>query len=138
MPAKQLALAALLATGLTLPALAQDQAAPEAAAPAEAAPMQLEDLDAERINANQITIDFEYTGGACEEVGPAEVGAETDGTLAVSFPTVSTAEVCTMQAVEIEVEQTIDASETVTRVDVTLTRPDGSVLGTGSTDVEND
>lgn len=138
MPAKQFALAALLATGLTLPALAQDQAAPEATAPADAAPMQLDDLDAERINANQVTIDFEYTGGACEEVGPAQVGEETDGTLAVTFPTVATAEVCTMQAVEIDVEQTVEAAETVMRVDVTLTRPDGSVMGTGSTDVEND
>lgn len=99
---------------------------------------QLDDLDADRINANQITIEFEYIGGACEEVAPAEIGDLVDGTLSVTFPTISTAEVCTMQAKEIEVEQTIAAESIISRIDVTLTGPDGSVLATGSTDVDND
>ena len=128
---------------LSLPAMAQDKTKPaDAATPApaestsEAQP--LNDLDATRINANQITIEFEYTGGACEEVGPAEIGELVDGTLAVTFPTISTAEVCTMQAVEIEVEQTIQAEHIISRIDVTLTAPDGTVIGTGSTDVDHD
>lgn len=120
-----IATCALLAAGMSMPALAQDAA-------------RLDDLDATRINANQITIEFEYTGGACEQVGPAEVGDLVDGTLAVTFPTISTAEVCTMQAVEIEVEQTIAAENIISRIDVTLTRPDGSVLATGTTDVDHD
>ena len=98
----------------------------------------LTDLDADRINANQITIDFEYTGGACEQVGPAELGELVDGTLAVTFPTISTAEVCTMQAKEIEVKQTIQAEHIISRIDVTLTAPDGSTIATGTTDVDND
>lgn len=122
----RIAVIALLATGLSAPAMAQDNVG------------QLDDLDANRINANQITIDFEYDGSACEEVGPAEVGDLVDGTLAVIFPTVSTAEVCTQQIVEIEVEQTIAAEDMVSRVDVSVTRPDGTVLAAGSTDVEND
>ena len=99
---------------------------------------QLDDLDATRINPNQITIDFEYDGGACEEVGPAEVGELADGTLSVTFTTISTAEVCTQQAVEIEVEQTIPAENIISRIDVTLAAPDGSVIATGSTDVDHD
>jgi hypothetical protein len=133
---------AVLATSLAMPAMAQDKAKPAAPAPTSPAdapaPAALDDLDAERINPNQITIDFEYTGGACEEVGPAEVGEVVDGTLPVTFPTISTAEVCTMQAVEIEVEQTVSAEHIISRVDVTLTAPDGTVIGAGSTDVDND
>jgi hypothetical protein len=125
MSTKLVALAAIFTAGLTMPVFAQQAAT-------------LDDLDAERINANQITIDFEYTGGACEEVGPAVLGEETDGTLAVNFPITSTAEICTQQALEIDVEQTIEAPATVTRVDVTLTGADGNVVGTGSTDVDND
>lgn len=103
-----------------------------------AQPAELEDLDADRINANQITIEFEYQGGACEEVGPAELGELVDGTLAVNFPVISTSEICTQQIVEIEVEQTIEADSTVSRIDVTLTGANGTVIGTGSTDVDND
>ncbi|SEP72085.1 hypothetical protein SAMN05428969_0610 [Devosia sp. YR412] len=98
---------------------------------------QLDDLDADRINANQITITFEYDGGACEQVAPAEVGELVDGTLAVNFPVISTAEVCTQQIVEIEVEQTIPAENIISRIDVTLTGPDGVVIATGSTDVDH-
>ena len=101
-------------------------------------PAQLDDLVAKRINPNQITIDFEYTGGACEQVSPAEVGELSDGTLSVTFPTIATAEIGTQQAVEIEVEQTIPADHIISQIDVTLTAPDGSVKATGSTAVEHD
>ncbi|GEM_PF-754527 len=140
MTSTRIALAALLAMGLAAPAVAQEKTKPAApaATEGEAQPAALKDLDAERINPNQITIDFEYTGGACEEVGPAEVGDVVDGTLSVTFPTISTAEVCTMQAVEIEVEQTIQAEHIVSLIDVTLTAPDGTVIATGQTDVDHD
>ena len=99
---------------------------------------QIDDLDADRINPTQITIEFEYDGSACENVGTAEVGELVDGTLAVNFPVTATAEVCTQQIVEIEVDQAIAAEGIVSRVDVTLTAPDGSVIATGSTDVDHD
>src|SRR5215217_1464691 len=118
------ALALLAALSLTGPGLAQDNN------------KTLDDLDATRINPNQITIEFDYDGGACEQVAPAEVVDLVDGTLAVTFPTLSTAEVCTMQLKEIEVEQTIEAEHIISRIDVTLTAPDGQVIATGSTDVD--
>lgn len=138
MLANRIAILALAATALTMPAFAQDKVKGAPAETPAGQARQLDDLDATRINPNQITIEFEYDGGACEEVGPAEVGELVDGTLAVTFPTISTAEVCTMQVVEIEVEQTIQAEHIISRIDVTLNRPDGSVLATGSTDLDAD
>lgn len=122
----RIALALVAAIGLASPAFAQQTG------------RTLDDLDAERINPNQITIDFDYQGGACEQVGPAEIGDLVDGTLAVTFPTISTAEVCTQQIQEIEVKQTIQAENIISRIDVTLTAPDGSVIATGTTDVDHD
>lgn len=100
--------------------------------------MQLKDLDADRINPTQITVEFEYDGSACENVGPAVIGDLVDGTLAVSFPVQQTAEVCTQQIVENEVEQTIAAEAIISRIDVTLTGADGAVIATGTTNVDPD
>ncbi|SFV35234.1 hypothetical protein SAMN05216456_2100 [Devosia crocina] len=122
----RISLALVSALALSAPALAQDTN------------KRIDDLDATRINANQILIEFEYEGSACEEVGPAEVGELVDGTLAVTFPTISTAEVCTMQVEEIDVEQAIPAENIVSRIDVTLAAPDGSTIATASTDVDHD
>lgn len=105
---------------------------------AQQAGVVLDDLDADRINATQISIDFEYDGSACETVLPATVGEPADGTLAVTFPTEETGDVCTMQMVEIEVEQTVQADASVTEVEVTLLAPDGSVRGTATDTVDND
>ncbi|KKB81145.1 hypothetical protein VW35_03040 [Devosia soli] len=135
----RITLALVAAIGISAPALAQDAPKDAAAAPAATTQaVQLDDLDAKRINPNQITIDFEYQGSACEQVSPAEVGELNNGTLAVTFPTISTAEVCTMQVQEIEVEQTIEAEHIISKIDVTLTGPDGEVIATGSTDVDHD
>lgn len=138
MLSKRFAALALAATVLTLPALAEDKTKDAPAAPSAEQTLRLKDLDATRINPNQITIEFEYDGGACEQVGPAEVGELVDGTLSVTFPTISTAEVCTMQVVEIEVEQTIQAEHIVSKVDVTLNAPDGNTIASGTTDVDHD
>ena len=106
-------------------------------ASAQQAP-ELDDLDAERVSPTQVQIEFEYDGSACEAVGTAQPGAVTDGALAVSFPTTPTAEVCTQQLVEIEVEQTVEAPEGVTSVTVTVLRPDGSVLATATEKIDED
>jgi len=126
MLAHRFAIVALATIGLTVPALAQDGG------------RQLNDLDATRINPFQILIEFEYEGGACEELGQPELGELVDGTLAVTFPTVSTSEMCTMQVVEIDVRYAIATEETVSRIDVTLNAPDGRTIGIGSTDVDED
>lgn len=129
MTTKTLALAAIAFAALAAPAFAQD---------ATGSKVKLDDLEATRINANQITIAFDYEGGACEEVSPSEVGELVDGTLAVTFPTLSTAEVCTMQLEKHEVKQTIPADYIISRIDVTLTDKDGKTIATGSTDVEHE
>ena len=100
--------------------------------------MTLDDLDADRAGADQIKIEFEYGGSACETVGAAQIGENIDGVLAVTFPTTSTAEVCTQQIKEIEVEQLVAADASVTEVSVTLLAPDGSVLATGTDRVDED
>lgn len=125
MTAMRLAIAGFAAAAFAFPAFAGDDSL-------------IDDLDADRINATQIEIEFEYDGSACESVQPAQLGALVDGTLAVTFPAVTTAEVCTQQIVEIEVEQVIEADESVRRVEVTVLRPDGSVLATKATDVDDD
>jgi len=98
---------------------------------------QFDDLDADRLNANQVLIEFEYTGGACETVGPAALGETTDGNLALTFSVTATAEVCTMQAKEIEVEQAVAADAAVTHVTVTLLGADGAVIATESERVDD-
>jgi hypothetical protein len=126
MLAHRFAIITLATIGLTVPAFAQDGG------------RQLNDLDATRINPFQILVEFEYEGGACEALGQPELGELVDGTLAVTFPTVSTSEMCTMQVVEIDVRYAIATEETVSHIDVTLNAPDGRTIGTGSTDVGKD
>ena len=98
---------------------------------------ELEELEAERSGDTKINIEFEYEGSACEEVGTAQLGPITNGVLALTFPTTRTAETCTMQMEEHEVEQTIEANASVTEVQVTLLRPDGSVAAIGTDEVED-
>lgn len=105
---------------------------------AQQQPAALDDLDAERVDAQQVRIEFDYGGSACEAVDTAEVGEVTDGKAAITFPTTSTAEMCTQQLVEIEVDQVVALDETATAVEVTLLRPDGSVLATGTDGIERD
>jgi hypothetical protein len=119
-----LALAATLL--LSVPAMAQDTGTP------------LRDLDAKRINPYQILIDFELDGGACDSIGRPEIGDLVDGTLSVTFPTSTTAEVCTMQIKELDYEYAIEAENIISRIDVTLTSPEGRIISTGSTQVDQD
>ncbi|MGB3338436.1 MAG: hypothetical protein WBA73_14775 [Devosia sp.] len=95
-------------------------------------PATLEDLQAHRVDAGQVQVTFSYDGGACEEVDPAELGEAADGKLSLTFPTTSTAEICTMQVVTIKVDQAIVADGSVAEVDVTLLATDGSVAATGT------
>jgi hypothetical protein len=94
------------------------------------------DLDADRVNATQVKVEFEYEGSACEAVLPATLGAPSGTTLSVTFPTERTAEICTQQIVEIEVDQTIDVDASVTYVAVTLLDPDGNVIATGTEQID--
>lgn len=98
----------------------------------------LDDLDATRINPFQIVVDFDFDGGACDQVGRPEVGEVVDGTVSINFPVTTTGDVCTMQVKEHDVKFAIEAEHIISRVDVTVTGKDGQVIGTGSTDVDQD
>jgi hypothetical protein len=98
----------------------------------------IENLQVTRITPEEVTISFEYAGGACEAVEPAVVGEIDGGTLPVTFTTVSTAEICTMQVKQIEVAQSIDAEHYISRIDITLTAPDGQIMGTATAELDHD
>ena len=87
------------------------------------------------IHAQGAELAFSYQGGACEEVGPAELDAVEGDTMPLEFPVISLSEVCTMQIVEHEVEQTIEANEAIRRIEVILSAPDGTVMGSGATEI---
>jgi hypothetical protein len=94
------------------------------------------ELSAERVDAGQVMLHATFEGGACQEVQePTIEPGETEDTVSVTFPTMETAEVCTMQIVEIEIEEAIDAGEDVTTLDVTVLGTDGEVQVEGSTQV---
>lgn len=95
----------------------------------------LRNLAACRSAAETVDMSLTYTGGVCEATDPATV--TVDGTTArVTVPTHATAEICTMQAVDIDVAQTIGAGSEVTALDVELLNTRGEVSGTGTVEIE--
>jgi imidazole glycerol phosphate synthase subunit HisF len=95
----------------------------------------LRNLAACRSVAETVDLSFTYTGGVCEATDPATV--TVDGTAArVTVPTHATAEMCTLQAVDIDVAQTIEAGAGVTTLDVELLNTQGQVAGTGKVEIE--
>jgi hypothetical protein len=125
MRANTVATLAIALSAFALPAFAQDES-------------RLDDLDADRLNSRQVLIDFDYDGGACEEVGEVTLGDVKDGTLDVTLKLVATSEVCTMQIVDHDIKEAIEAGRDVTRVAVTLLAADGQVIGTDTTEVDDD
>lgn len=125
MPALRIAALALATFALAGAAFAQDQ-------------IRLDDFDADRLNSRQVLIEFDYQGGACEQVGEAQLGALADGKLALTMQIVNTAEICTMQLVEHEIKEAIQAGPEVTSVELTLLAADGQVMVTQTTRVDED
>ncbi len=88
-------------------------------------------LSACRIDAERILIKATFDGSACWSVEPAGL-AEPRGTIvAVHLPTISTAEICTMQIVPVSTEQVIEAHEPVVDLSVTAADPDNNVVASG-------
>ena len=86
-------------------------------------------------SAAETDLSFTYTGGVCEATDPATVTVE--GTTAkVTVPTHATAEICTLQAVDIDVAQTIAVGAEVTALDVSLLNTQGTVSATGKVEIE--
>ena len=88
-------------------------------------------LSACRIDAKRILIKATFDGSACWSVEPAGL-AEPRGTIvAVHLPTISAAEICTMQIVPVSTEQVIEAPEPVINLSVTAADPQNNVVAQG-------
>ena len=88
-------------------------------------------LSACRIDAERILIKATFDGSACWSVEPAGL-AEPRGTIvAVHLPTISTAEICTMQIVPVSTEQMIEAPEPVIDLDVAALDPENNRVAHG-------
>ncbi|WP_240233100.1 hypothetical protein [Devosia lacusdianchii] len=123
MPAPFTTLPALLIAGLFASAVF-----------AEEAPS-FTDLSACRLDAERVLLTATFDGGACQAVEPAQL-AEPRGTIvAVTIPTVSTSEMCTMQIVPIAVEQVIEAHADIANLDVTVLDPQNNAQAHGTVEI---
>lgn len=95
----------------------------------------LEGLAACRTGAGAVDLSFTYTGGACEATDPATVTAE-GATAKVTVPTHATAEMCTMQALEIDVARSIAVGAEVTTLEVELLNTQGTLSATGKAGIK--
>lgn len=77
-----------------------------------------------------------WDGGACEQPGEAEVTAGPDQTDVVTIPTVETAEVCTMQIVEVEYSGVIAVEPSTTTLSVTVLDAEGQPKAAGTVEIE--
>jgi hypothetical protein len=89
------------------------------------------DLSACRLDSERILLRATFDGSACWAVETAEL-AEPRGTIvAVHLPTISTAEMCTMQIVPVSTEQVIEARDPVINLAVTAGDPENNVVASG-------
>jgi len=92
-------------------------------------------LSACRIDAERILLRATFDGSPCWAVEPAQL-AEPRGTMvAVHLPTISTAEICTMNIVPVSTEQVIEAPEPIVDLDVTAATPQNDVMAHGVIEV---
>jgi hypothetical protein len=105
---------------------------------AAAAPEMITNGNARWTTDGKVELSFTYQGGACEMPGEASVAAgdATDSSDEVTVPTVSTAEVCTMQIVPVEFSGIIPVEPTTRRLVITVLAPDGTPKAAGSIVIE--
>lgn len=113
--------AAMAAMLMTTSALAQDLAP-------------LNDLGACRLDGERVALSFSYEGGACQETGEAKTVTE-DGVTTIAVPTANTAEVCTMQVVQVQYAAAVQVGADVSALTVQVLNPDGEVQAGGKTDI---
>jgi len=106
---------------------------PTAALAQDLAP--LDELKACRLDPGSISLAFIYEGGACEQTGDAEVAHVDGDTVAITVPTLATAEICTMQLVKVNFAGLVTVPETATRIDVQVLNPTGEVVAAGDGDI---
>ena len=78
-------------------------------------------IEACRFDGTSAVLRIVYQGGSCETTTGLEPRVELDGTSALVFiPTVSTAEICSMQIIPNYVQKTIGIASDTAELDVTL------------------
>jgi hypothetical protein len=93
-------------------------------------------LSACRIDDGHVRLSATFDGSGCQAVEPVDQ-AEPRGTIiAVTIPTSSTAEICTMQIVPIETVQVIKADLDIADLDVTAIDPQNNPVAHGVVMVE--
>jgi len=102
-------------------------------------PPPLSSVSAIWVEDGQVELTLAYEGGACEEPQRAQVTAsEIFGTDTVTIPTVETAEVCTMQIVQVEFSGTIPVEPTTDTLSVIVLDPDGQPKAAGQVEIATD
>jgi hypothetical protein len=88
--------------------------------------------------AGHVALSVTWDGGACEKPGEATVETTQTALQAdeVTIPTVSTAEVCTMQVVPVEFTGEIAVEPLTENLAVTVLAPDGSPKAAGIVPIE--
>lgn len=85
----------------------------------------------------KVDLNVTYEGSACEETQEAEVTAsDIFGTDVVTIPTVETAEVCTMQIVQVEFSGTIAVEPSTETLSVVVLDPEGQPKAAGTVEIE--
>lgn len=90
-------------------------------------------LSACRMDAAQAEISFAFQGSACIGAQEAQVTDAGEQSLAVRVPFRTTAEMCIMSMVPVEVTQAIGVQADTIRLSVTAVDADGNVLAQGET-----
>jgi len=91
------------------------------------------DLAACRIDAEQVRLSFKFESSPCWDATDPVIGEGTDAPAgaSVTIGTVSTAEICTMNIVIAEFDEALAIPAPTNAVEVSVSTPDGAVIGTG-------
>jgi hypothetical protein len=104
-------------------------------APAAAQPQPLTSATATWTEDGKVVLAVTFEGSACEAPGEAHVAAGDVLTDEVTIPTMSTAEVCTMQIVPVEFSGTIAVEPLTTRLAIAVLDTEGQIKAAGSVDI---
>jgi hypothetical protein len=104
-------------------------------APAAAQPQPLTSASATWTADGKVELAVTFEGSACETPGEAHVAAGDVITDEVTIPTISTAEVCTMQIVAVEYSGTIAVEPLTTRLAIAVLDAEGQIRAAGSVEI---
>ena len=93
------------------------------------------ELSACRIDAEHVLVRATFDGSPCWAVEAAQPSEPRGTGVAVHLPTLSTAEICTMNIVPVSTEQVIDAPEPIADLEVKAATPQNDVMARGVIEV---